>query len=66
MKGKTQKREVESLETNEGKPGRNSGGSSYSVTNPTSGEKDSIHSTTELMEQLVSRPISLYQLARYG
>lgn len=56
MEGKSQKREVQLLKANEGEAGRNSAGSSYSVTHPTSGEKISIHSTAELMEQLVERP----------
>lgn len=56
MEGKSQKSEVKLPKANEDKTGRNPVGSSYSVIHPTSEKKNSIYSTTELMEQLVARP----------
>lgn len=56
MEGKLQKREVKTLEANEGEFRRNLKGSSSSAHIPTSGRKKSMESTTELMEQLVARP----------
>lgn len=56
MEGQLQKREVKALEANGGKGRRNHSGSTLSVIHPTSGRKESMESTTELMEQLVAQP----------
>lgn len=56
MEGKLQKREVKSLEAREDELGRNPRGTTMGAHIPTSGRKESMESTTELMEQLVTRP----------